>query len=306
MQVDTPAPIKRRKPLLALLLSCLLPGLGQLYNGEFNKAIWLFLLLSLLGAPAVALLALKLPPQWLLYAGGVYACVGIFLWLYAQVDAFRTARRLSQYTPQVWQRSGVYVLILIMYLGVMTPALTDYVRTHWVESFRVPSGSMEPTVMTGDMLFADKRYNCPGCLSEVKRGDIVIFIHPDRRNQYFIKRVIGLPGEKLQIHGTDIYINGKTLTTAQTQTTNGLQVTETDGKSAWQVVWSNPTLNLPQTAITIPAGQVFVMGDNRSASNDSRFFGTAALRDIVGKARQVWLSVKGNHFRWERMGQLLE
>ena len=155
------------------------------------------------------------------------------------------------------------------------------------------------------MFFADKRYNCPGCKTKVQRGDIAIFVYPNDRNQYFIKRIIGLPGEKIKISGTTIYINDKPLTLLQQPLKQGVQVTETDGKRSWNVVWSKPNLALPQTEMIIPSGHMFALGDNRSASHDSRFYGAVPLADVIGKARFVWLSVKGNTIRWERMGHLL-
>jgi signal peptidase I len=308
MQTNVPLPSKRRKPLLALFLSLILPGYGQLYNGEVNKAIWLFLCLALLTVPMVAVIALYLPSGWMLpaFLSGLVLVLGV--WLYGMVDAFRSARRQADYVLKSWQHSGMYVLVFLLCTAVTLPLLINYVRQHQVESFLVPSGSMEPTVMTGDMFFADKRYNCPGCKAAVQRGDIIVFIYPNDRTQYFIKRVIGLPGDKLQISGTDVFINGKSLKTLETPLPKGIQVTETDGKATWQVVWTTDGKNLPQTDLTIPAGSVFVMGDNRSASHDSRFIGTVPLLNVVGKARQVWLSLdnKAQHVRWERSGKVLE
>ena len=298
--------IKPRKPLFALLMSMILPGYGQLYNGDLNKAIWFFLSFALLTIPAVAVIALYLPSRWTLPAFIIGLIAVFVVWIYGMVDALRSARHKPDYVLRGWQNSGVYVLVLLLCNAVTLPLLTNYVRQYQVESFRVPSGSMEPTVMTGDMLFADKRYNCPGCKTGVKRGDIAIFAYPNNRTQYFIKRVIGMPGEKIKIQGADVFINGKSLRLSAQPQTNGLVVTETDGQTTWQVIWAATDRQLPQPEITVPQGHVFVMGDNRAASHDSRFFGTVPLQDVVGKARQVWLSVKGNDVRWERMGQVLQ
>lgn len=304
----SPPAIKPRKPLLALLMSLILPGYGQLYNGDMSKAIWLFLCVALLTIPGVAVIVLYLPDAWMLPAFFGSLTLVLLLWLYSMLNAWRSARRQQDYTPQSWQHSGMYVLVLILCYAVALPSLIDYVRKHLVESFLVPSGSMEPTVMTGDMFFADKRYNCPGCKTAVQRGDIAIFTYPNDRTTYFIKRIIGIPGDKLQIKGADIFINGKTLRVQAQSTTEGLQVTETDGKTTWQVLWTDTSKALPQTVMTVPAGTVFVMGDNRSASNDSRFIGTIPLQDVIGKAHQVWLSLDNtnHHVRWERSGKVLK
>ncbi|MBU1723059.1 MAG: signal peptidase I [Gammaproteobacteria bacterium] len=306
MQTGSPPRIKRRKPLLALLMSFILPGYGQLYNGDLNKAVWLFLGFGLLTVPAIALIALYLPTNWTLPALLTSLLLLLVLWLYGMVNAFRSARRKQDHVLQGWQTGGMYVLVLILCSVVALPLLTDYVRQNLVESFRVPSGSMEPTVMTGDMLFADKRYNRPGFKQAVQRGDIAIFVYPNDRTSYFIKRIVGLPGDKLQIKGNEVIINGKSTRMLETAVEGGVSVTETDGKHNWQVFWAKTNLKLPEPTLTVPPGHVFVMGDNRSASNDSRFFGTVPLQDVVGKARQVWLSVKGNEVLWERVGQVLK
>lgn len=298
---------KPRKPWLALLLSLVLPGYGQLYNGEPNKAVWLFLCLVLLPLVVLPGIVLIFPGNWVLPACLAVVALVVSGWLYGMVDAFWVARRLTLYEPLGWQRSGLYSLVFLA-VGVTVTALNAYVSRYWVAMFRVPLASMEPTVLVGDMLFVDKRYNCPHCAGTVQRGDIAVFIQPNHREFYFIKRVIGLPGERLQIRGRDIFINGKSLKAGETTLGTGISVTETDGQRTWQVIWRDAVATLPQTELTIPNGQVFMLGDNRSASNDSRFFGTVPLQDVVGKARQVWLSLD-NHaqrVRWSRSGQLLQ
>lgn len=306
MPTDTLPHLKRRKPLLALLMSFILPGFGQLYNGELNKAIWLLLGFALLTVPAVALIALYLPTHWAFPALLVSIMLIILLWLYGMLDAFRSARRQPDYVLKPWQTGSLYPLVLIVCSVLALPFLTNYVRNNLVESLRVPSKSMEPTVLQGDILFADKRYNRPGFKQAVKRGDIAIFVYPNDRTTYFIKRIIGLPGDKVAIKGAEVSINGKPLRSHTQPLEHGLLVTETDGQASWQVFWNDTRLQLPQTELTVPPGQVFMLGDNRTDSNDSRFFGTVPLQDVIGKARQTWLSVSGNNILWERMGRVLQ
>lgn len=306
MPTDTLPRFKRRKPLFALLMSFILPGFGQLYNGELNKAIWLLVGFALLTVPAVALIALYLPASWMLPALlGSLLLLGL-LWVYGWVDAFRSARRQQDYVLKPWQISSLYPLVLLLCSVLALPLLTDFVRNNLVESLRVPSESMEPTVLKGDILFADKRYNRPGFKQAVQRGDIAIFVYPNDRTTYFIKRIIGLPGDKVKIRGAEVAINGKPLRSQTQALAQGLLVTETDGKASWQVFWQDTRLQLPQTELTVPPGQVFVLGDNRTDSNDSRFFGTVPLRDVVGKARQIWFSAQGNTLHWERLGKVLQ
>jgi signal peptidase I len=120
---------------------------------------------------------------------------------------------------------------------------------------------MQPTLLPGDILFADKRYNRPGFKQAVQRGDIAIFVYPNDRTTYYIKRIVGLPGDVVDVDGGQL---------------------------------------------TVPAGEVYVMGDNRTASKDSRNFGTVPLQDVVGKARQLWFSSDKGTIRWERLGKVVE
>lgn len=193
-------PAPRRKPVAALM-SMLLPGLGQLYNGEVALALRLFLAFALLAVPGPAVVALHLPASWTLPALVLGLLSALGLWSYAAIQAWRSAGLRADWLLQPWQTGGLYLLVLLLGSGVGLPALIQQVRAHWVESFHIPSASMAPTLMPGDILFADKRYNCPGCKGAVRRGDIVIFVDPNDRTRYYVKRVAGLPGEAVAMPG---------------------------------------------------------------------------------------------------------
>ncbi len=295
-----------RRPVFALMMSFVLPGFGQLYNGEPNKAIWLFLGFALLSIPGGALVALYLPSTWMMPALVVGIVLTLALWLYGMIDAWRGASRRQDYVPQVWQVSGVYALVFILCNVLALPLLISYVREHQVASFYLPSSSMAPSVLRGDIIFADKRYNCPGCKQGVKRGDIAIFAYPNNRTIYYIKRIIGLPGDHVRVKGNEVWVNGRSLTVTEAVTPNGVLATERDGGRQWKVIWAPVKDRPPEADMTVPAGQVFVLGDNRDAAKDSRYFGTVPLQDVVGKARQVWFSSDANGVRWRRLGEVLE
>lgn len=295
-----------RKPPLAALMSFVLPGFGQLYNGELNKAIWLFLGFAFLSVPGMALIALYLPNGWMMPALLLSLVLTLLCWGYGMIDAWRSARSKQDYMMQAWQVSGMYMLVLVLCDVLALPLLTGYVRAHQVEPFRVPSSSMTPNVLRGDYFFADKRYNCSGCKQGIKRGDTAIFAYPNDRTVIYIKRIIGLPGDHVQIKGNTVSINGKALKTREAATPNGVQVTEADGERQWVTLWAPTDAPLPAADIVVPAGQVFVLGDQRNTSMDSRSFGTVSLQDVVGKARQVWFSYGENGVRWERLGKILD
>jgi signal peptidase I len=293
--------IAPRKPLLALTLSVMLPGLGQLYNGQLNKGVFLFLVFVFISTPFVALVALTLPAAWLmpLLILSLAATLGIYL--YSLWDAWRMARRSADYRPYAWQQPAIYVsLVLFAYISVIGNS-TQYIQEHLVESFRIPSDSMTPNVLHGDILFADKRVNCPGCKHSIRRGDIAIFVYPNDRTLRYIKRVIGLPGDKVQIKGHTVIVNGHAITAKHTADLYH----ELGDSGEYVVNWPAGDAAV-EFSLNVPPGEVFVLGDNRNASADSRRFGTVPLMDIIGRAKQVWFSYSDETgIRWERLGKLL-
>ena len=291
-------------------MSLCLPGLGQLYNGQVNKASWFFLMLAFFSVPAFAFAVLYLPSD--LMGSGLTVSLFFcgFVWVFSILNAFVAARKQKQYIPHSWQGGGVYLLIFLTLAIIALPALAHYMRAKWVEPFRIPSASMEPTLVAGDFIFADKRYNCAECEYKVQRGDVVVFIYPNDRNINYIKRIIAMPGERLQIRGEIVTINNVPISKVVVKQETLNVVRETGGEKSWTVVWKK-LKNAPRPPvydITVPPGHVFVMGDNRNASNDSRFFDSIPLIDVKAKARQIWVSYnqKLGGLQMDRAGKVIE
>ncbi len=192
------------------------------------------------------------------------------------------------------------------------------IRSFIFEPFRIPSGSMKPTLLVGDFIFVKKfSYGLRLPVTETKiietgepeRGDVVVFRLPSDPRVNYIKRVIGLPGDevrferqRLTINGVvmDLSVNGETLEGAP------VYVENLDGRIHKTLI-HNPGYSKQDGLYIIPDGQYFVMGDNRDRSKDSRFIGTIPEEYLVGEAVRVWM-----HFRpwempdWGRIGAKIE
>jgi signal peptidase I len=297
--------IHPRRPLVAALLSLALPGLGQLYNGEANKALWLFLGFVLIGVPGATMAALYVPAVLMLPLLVTSLLLTFGVCVSAIIDAWREAKRRQIYTRREWQLSGVYVLLLLAGNAFVLSLFVNTMREHLVQAFSIPTSSMEPGILRGDFIFADKRYNCPNCKNRVVTGDIGIFVYPNDRTLYYIKRVIGLPGDHVAIKDHKIMVNGKSLTRKETADGEHVAAIEQTGERSWRVRWNRNTV-VPDVDLTVPPGQIFLLGDNRDVSTDSRTFGTVPLADLVGRARQIWFSRGEDGIRWNRLGRVVQ
>ena len=186
---------------------------------------------------------------------------------------------------------------------VMALLLALFIRTFVVQAFKIPSGSMIPTLQIGDHILVNKlaygvRVPLWGhYLVEFKkpqRGDVVVFIFPEDRTKDFIKRVVGLPGDTVEIRGKKVYVNGKAIDDPHAYFEGeggqvGIQIRDDYGPKK------------------VPGNHVFVMGDNRDKSYDSRFWGYVNLDDVKGKAFLIYWSWDGNDrwVRWERLGGVI-
>jgi len=307
---------KPRKPIFAAAMSAILPGFGQLYNGQLNRALWFFLVYVLVAVPGFAFIALYLPAWTTTPLLAISLLVTLATWITSIIDAWLGARARSTFQPRAWQTSALYFTTLLICNLLILPLVTVYVRGNQVQSHHVPSGSMSPNILTGDYLFTDMRYNCPSCRGAVKRGDIAVFVYPNNRTHHYIKRVVGLPGDEIRIEGEQVFVNDQPLAERESGSGDDMLQLETYGDRQWQVTWKptdtpiNPDVAAADTqmdsaGITIKPGHVFMLGDNRNNSRDSRHFGSVPLSDVVGQARQVWFSWGPDGVRWQRIGKRL-
>jgi len=176
--------------------------------------------------------------------------------------------------------------------AIIAVFLALFIRAFVIQAYKIPSGSMEPTLLVGDHILVNKfiyGIKAPFInktiipLSEPKRGDIIVFIYPLDRKKDFIKRVIGLPGEQIEIINKKIFINGKLF----------------DGP--FGAYGKNSRKNNNLGPIIVPSNGLFVMGDNRDHSYDSRYWGFVPLEFVKGKAMIIYWSWP----HWKRFGHLV-
>lgn len=213
-----------------------------------------------------------------------------------------------------YSRSFFPVLLLVL-----------LIRSFLIEPFRIPSGSLEPTLLTGDFIAVNKfayGLRLPVTdskfisVSEPKVADIVVFSWPPAPKFDYIKRVIGLPGDKISYHNKKLTINGVrakqhfiTYTTYVTERGEKIKVEkiEEDLMGVKHGIYIRPDVPPFNFDITVPTGHYFMMGDNRDNSSDSRYWGYLPEANIRGKAFMVWMSwnyMAGN-VRWSRIGTMI-
>jgi signal peptidase I len=191
---------------------------------------------------------------------------------------------------------------------VVAVILALFIRTFVVQAFKIPTGSMETNLLIGDHLLVNKMVYSPswGSLEPrllpkkgIQRGHVVVFKYPQEPARDFIKRVIGLPGETVEIRNKVVYINEKPLDEAAY--VHFLEPPLSPGDPEFGVRGDDRDNWGPQT---VPPGQLFVMGDNRDNSKDSRFWGFLPEDQVKGRALLVYWSYEASRGEYERTGYL--
>lgn len=260
------AELKRRNSWLALFLSFVELGLGQLYNCQPRKTV--ILIVFDLVAAIVSLTAYRS-----FAAFSSFVLVILLVRLITMLDAFICARRMRQAEIR-WYNRWYYYCAYIAVLSTCGFLHSSYLRKNLCEAFKVPSSSMEPSLEVGDHFIADKR---SAAIDSPARGDVVVFTPVDdpatKENESeikVIKRIIALPGERVEVRKKAVLINGIELS---------------EPYAAWQLGGKK---DFPEQVV--PENKVFVLGDNRDYSKDSRFWPDPFVPTsrITGKALYIY------------------
>ena len=189
------------------------------------------------------------------------------------------------------------------------------IRSFIFEPFRIPSGSMMPTLLQGDYIFVKKySYGLRLPVIEKKifetgepgRGDVVVFRLPAEPSVNYIKRVIGLPGDELVYQQHRLTVNGELVAVTSDNSSSG-QFVERLGERQHAILITNPHNSIRDGRYTVPEGHYFMMGDNRDNSRDSRFIGAVPETHLVGEAVRIWMHMDGLEWpEWARIGTKIE
>jgi signal peptidase I len=186
-----------------------------------------------------------------------------------------------------------------------TAVFVFFVMTFVVQAFQIPTGSMEPTLLVGDFLLVNKLVYSPRVIPlenvilprrDIRRQDIVVFKYPKELNKDFVKRVIALEGEKIEIKDKQVYINDQMIGETY-KVHNDTQVFTKNGFYRY-----DDTIRDNFGPVTVPTGHCFVMGDNRDNSMDSRYWSFLPLDNIKGRPWVIYFSYRAERDAYMKNG----
>jgi len=266
--------------------------------------------------------------------GGLVITGGVVLW-----DRLQRPKETDFKGKETISTDSRPTGIIIEYARAFFPVIlvVFVLRSFIVEPFRIPSGSMLPSLYIGDFILVSKfsyGIRLPLINQKVfsigipKRGEVLVFRYPHDEKTNYIKRVVGLPGDIVDYKNKRLRINGKVVDLQKSNRQNTKQGTQSNeqvrvyierlGKSSHGILLDTSLGSRDYTRIIVPPGKYFVMGDNRDHSNDSRFWGFVPEENIVGRAFFVWFSWdsnKSDHFwndyigggaNWPRIGNTID
>jgi len=303
----------KRHIWVGIMFSLIMPGLGQVYCGKLARGL-VFNFLNILPLPLIIGLfsvsnspALMLITIALISAGGIVQLVAI-------IDSAYIAKHTkTDYELKDCNRWYVYVLfVLIVTAGSIGSAL--YLRDQTLEAFRVPKASCYPTIVPNDRIFANKSVYKT---KDPKRGDLVVFLNPENRRINYIKRIVAIAGDTVEIKDGELYVNDEKLqrrkltqvaldnirVKVKGELLEGDVFEEINGDAKYKIFVAKPPHDETSddfAKITVPEHHCFVLGDNRNLSRDSRHFGPILLATIKGRVDYLYFPAKD----WSRFGRI--
>ena len=297
-----------RFPWVALVLSFLSSGVGHLYCGRIVKGLLLYTARFFL--PLLCIIAAFVRPSNGVFLGLILlpAAATVFIFFFSAIDAYAIAKRTApDYQPKVYNRMSLYWWLVTVQLAFLI-VLTWGGREHVYEAFVIPVRSMSPNFLAGDRILVNKR-RARNDFPE--RGDVVVFrTPPSEPGRTWIKRVIGVAGDQIVIAGREIEVNGKKLKRERVPPESLAQLRkqvegdvyhESHAGRRYRVLFADDRFDgsaMDEINVTVPDRSIFVIGDNRDRSRDSRHIGSIHVGDVIGYVDYIYFPAE----TWSRFG----
>ena len=260
-----------------------MPGLSQFFDGKVKRGIILYLISQILILLAVLILVQPIQPFNIILP----VIIIVSVYLFVIVDSVTCAKYPD--TSLKTHLILVGIILFIINTSFIQPTIGRTIGENIVEPFQIPSVSMNPSLLIGDFIFASKLPHN----REPKRGDIVVFYSPTDPSRRFIRRVVGLSGDVIEVKDNNLYVN------SIKQKEDFLIEPSVEG--------SDITNEAPKSfgPAVAPEGSIFVLSDNRKYGSDSRSWGFLDKNQIIGKASIIYWSwdKDDRRIRWDRIGK---
>jgi signal peptidase I len=279
-------PLKVRKPWIAFGLSSVCPGLGQLYNGNWKLAVAALGVGIIFGVVSTVYFFDSFSKLMQALA------LSLLIDTIFGIQAFLEARRIKAMELKPYQRWWIYIGFAVIAYGL--PDGYGKLYPSRFLSFQIPSESMVPNLLVGDRLVAD---GWAYWGKDPQRGDIVVFDFPRDPSIKYVKRMVGLPGDTVEVRGGELFLNGEQVKQRRSDEPNTLtngwvqvEFWEKLGNSEHRIHRVQPSANTEFPPTKVPEGKFFVMGDNRDRSSDSRVWGFVDRELLIGKMSYIFFS----------------
>jgi signal peptidase I len=259
-------------PWVAALLTILTPGLGHIYVGQARRGIIVFLLVMVADTLLMFAMMGVLARFWM-FAVSLALLLG--LWLFILLDATRRAYRMHEHPRRPYNRWQVYAgAFVLAWLITAIPCIyaSNAKTSGQLGYFRATAASMAPTLRTGEYFLADATFYRN---RQPSRGEVAVYVHPKQADLHYIKRIVAVEGDRVAVKGGRAIVNGIAVEEPY------VAVGPAEGVFA----------NMPE--VRVPAGHVFVLGDNRANSVDSRdtvAHGPVPLANLIGRVTDIAFS----------------
>lgn len=266
----------RRKPGIAILFSLICPCLAQIYNGQILKALLIiFFEISLF---------------FILFIHTIKSFTGLLIiistyivfFFIILIDSVIVSNKLETYKLKKYNKWYVYLIFYVLVL-LLNKGFSTHLKNNF-ETYKIPNSSMENSLLIGDYLVSNQKYYET---NDIHRFDLVIFKFPDK-NKDSVKRVYGLPGEKIELKDKTIYINDKQIQNDFIKNIDRRFIKKNDGNLFLDESFMGSRDNFGP--YIVPLNSYFVLGDNLDVSADSRYVGCIKKDEIFGKPLYIYLS----------------